>query len=91
MERKIEIHDLTTDELRALIHEVVSKSFEMHSGIIKRKNEYISRQDVASLFKITLATVDSWGRKGSLKPYRIGNRVFFKLPEVEKALKAIKY
>lgn len=48
--------------------------------------DYITRREVANLFKITLVTVHDWTRKGLLQAYKIGNRVYYKRPEVEGAL-----
>lgn len=47
---------------------------------------YITRREVAKLFKITLVTVHDWTRKGLLQAYKIGNRVYYKRAEVEGAL-----
>lgn len=47
---------------------------------------YITRREVANLFKITLVTVHDWTRKGLLQAYKIGNRVYYKRAEVEGAL-----
>lgn len=47
---------------------------------------YITRREVANLFKITLVTVHDWTRKGLLTAYKIGNRVYYKRTEVEGAL-----
>lgn len=48
--------------------------------------EYITRREVANLFKITLVTVHDWTRKGLLSAYKIGNRVYYKRTEVESTL-----
>ena len=47
---------------------------------------YITRREVAKLFKISLVTVHDWTRKGLLSAYKIGNRVYYKRAEVEGAL-----
>ena len=48
--------------------------------------EYITRRDVASLFKISLVTVNDWTKKGLLKAYKVAKRVYYKRVEVEAAL-----
>lgn len=50
------------------------------------QSEYITRREVAKLFKISLVTVHDWTKKGILQAYKIGKRVYFKPSEVEKAL-----
>lgn len=49
-------------------------------------SEYITRRDVATLFRVTLTTVHDWTRKGILQAYKVGNRVYYKRLEVESAL-----
>lgn len=49
-------------------------------------SDYITRRDVATLFRVTLTTVHDWTRKGILQAYKVGNRVFYKRSEVESAL-----
>ncbi|MDT0647472.1 helix-turn-helix domain-containing protein [Zunongwangia sp. F260] len=48
---------------------------------------YLSRNEVAAMLGITLATLHSWDKKGLLKRYSIQNRVWYKRDEVEAALK----
>jgi excisionase family DNA binding protein len=47
---------------------------------------YITRKEVARLFKVSVVTVHDWTKKGILTAYKIGNKVFFKRCEVENAL-----
>ena len=48
--------------------------------------EYITRRDVAKLFKISLVTVHDWTKKSILQAYKIGNKVYYKQSEVQAAL-----
>jgi excisionase family DNA binding protein len=48
--------------------------------------DYITRKEVARLFKVSVVTVHDWTKKGVLTAYKIGNKVFFKRGEVESAL-----
>lgn len=50
------------------------------------QTEYITRNEVAKLFKISLVTVHDWTKKGILQAYKIGRKVYFKQSEVEKVL-----
>lgn len=52
----------------------------------KDPEEYLTRQEVADLLKINLATLWSWTKKGKLTSYGIGNRIYYKRSEVEKSL-----
>lgn len=48
--------------------------------------EFITRQEVAKLLKITLPTLHEWTKLGWLQSYKLGNRVLYKKQEVEQAL-----
>ena len=48
--------------------------------------EYLTRKEVAALLQITLPTVNDWTRKGVLKAYKIGKRVYYKPLEVSAAM-----
>ena len=52
----------------------------------KTGTDYITRKEVARLFKISLVTLHDWTEKGILTAYKIGNKVFYKRVEVESAL-----
>lgn len=50
---------------------------------------FITRQEVADMFKITLPTVHAWMKAGILKPYKIANKTRFLRGEVLAAAKDI--
>jgi len=52
----------------------------------ERKPNYITRKEAATILGVTIGTINTWCKKGVLKPYRIGNRVRFKRKEIEQAL-----
>ena len=52
----------------------------------KQTNEYLTRQEVAEMFKVDLSTIHNWCKKGKLKPLGLGSRVYFKLEDVEQSL-----
>lgn len=47
---------------------------------------YVTRREVAKLFKISLVTLNDWTNKGILQAYKIGNRVYYKQYEIETAV-----
>jgi excisionase family DNA binding protein len=49
----------------------------------KEPTEYLTRNEVKRLLKVDLSTVHNWTKKGKLKSYGIGNRVYYKRQEVE--------
>ena len=48
--------------------------------------EYISRQDVATMFGVSLVTIFSWTKHSILKGYKLSNKVYYKKSEVHEAL-----
>jgi excisionase family DNA binding protein len=56
----------------------------------KEPDEFMTRKEVAILLKCDLSTVHNWTVKGKLKPYGIGNRVYFKRNEILESLIPLK-
>lgn len=52
----------------------------------KSPEELLTRTETAELLKINLSTVHNWTKKGRLKPYGMGGKVYYKRSEVESAL-----
>ncbi len=55
----------------------------------KEPEEYLTRDQVKQMLKCDISTVHNWTRKGKLKAYGIGNRVYYKLTEVLAAIKPL--
>lgn len=51
--------------------------------------EWISRNEVAKMLGVSFTTLYSWNRKKILIAYSVGNRVYYKLDEVNNALTPI--
>lgn len=48
--------------------------------------DYITRRELAGVFKISLPTIHDWTKKGLLQAYKVGNRVYYKRSEAESAM-----
>ena len=55
----------------------------------KEPNEYLTRNEVRDLLKVDLSTIHNWCKRGKLRAYGIGNRVYFKRSELEQSLVVI--
>ncbi|MCR9154774.1 MAG: helix-turn-helix domain-containing protein [Bacteroidetes bacterium] len=64
--------------------EVLKKEFQP-----KEPTKYLTRAEVAKMLQIDLSTLHSWVKKGKLKSYGIGHRVYFKRSEIETALQPL--
>ena len=52
----------------------------------KEPNDYVTRKETANIFSVNVTTIDTWTDNGWLKRYEIGNRVYYKRHELDKAL-----
>ncbi len=52
----------------------------------KQPNDYLTRQEVAELFKVDISTVHNWCKSGKLKPYGISSRVYFLRKDIDECL-----
>ncbi len=47
---------------------------------------FLTRKETAEFFSISLYTVHDWMKKGIIKPYKAGNRTYFKQSELVEVL-----
>lgn len=90
-ENVIQFIQVTPEQLQEAIIEGVKvqldelkKSFQP-----KEASEYLTRNEVKELLKIDLSTVHNYTKRGKLKSYGIGNRVYYKRSEVENSIKPL--
>ena len=55
----------------------------------KEPTEYLTRNEVKRLLSVDLSTVHNYTKKGKLKAYGIGHRVYYKRHEVEQSIKPL--
>ncbi|MGD9929313.1 MAG: helix-turn-helix domain-containing protein [Mangrovibacterium sp.] len=91
MQGTIQLIQLTPDELENKIVagvkaeiEILKKEFQP-----KEPTEYLTRNEVRDLLQVNLSTVHNLTKRGVLKSYGIGARVYYKRHEVEQAIKPI--
>lgn len=82
---EILLNGINVDELLEKIGVLIDAKLA-NASPQESKSVLLSRQEVAKLLKITLPTLHDWTKLGWLQSYKIGNRVLYKLEEVEKAL-----
>lgn len=82
------LHNITPDQLKELISETIKTELEIFAKNIslREPEELLTRTETAELLKINLTTLWSWSKKGKLKSYGIGNRIYYKRSEIETAL-----
>ncbi len=62
----------------------ISKDFQP-----KQPTEFLTRNEVKEMLDVDLSTIHNWTKRGKLKAYGLGNRVYYKRSEVEQAIKPI--
>lgn len=86
---KVLIDDLSHEELKGLISDAVREAIQVLIPEKQAENEFLTRKQVAFIFKISLPTLNIWTKEGKLQSYRINSRVRYKKAEIESALKEV--
>ncbi|RKE04428.1 helix-turn-helix domain-containing protein [Marinifilum flexuosum] len=91
MEKGIQIIQVTPEQLQNAIILGVKEQLNQFSELFQPKEptEYLTRDQVKDLLQVDLVTVYNWTKKGKLKAYGIGRRVYYKRKEVEQAIKPL--
>jgi excisionase family DNA binding protein len=89
MENSILIRNLTVDELQDIIRVIVKEEIQLASTTKKIETKYLTRQEAATLLKISLPTLNNYAKTGRIIGFRIGSRVLFKLADLEQSLNEI--
>lgn len=75
-----------------MIGEIVEaklRQFNQEKQIPQGSGEFITRREVCNRLKISLATLHSYTKDGTLIGYKIGGRVLYRLAEVEQSIQTI--
>ena len=85
---QVQFIQTTPDELQERILSGVKQQIDELKDQFQPKEppEYLTRNEVRKLLKCDLSTIWNWTRKGKLKAYGIGARVYYRREEVESAL-----
>ena len=86
----IQLHELNPLEFKMQLAKIIRIEFEdfWESKRNKTKTEWLSRKEIIKLLKVSEPTIIDWDKKGILKPYKIGNRIRYKLSEIENVLES---
>lgn len=69
-----------------IVGEISKKIADLEKRLPPAKSEWISRKQASVYLGVSLVTISDWTKRDILKAYRIGNRVRFKLSEIEDVL-----
>ena len=90
--KKLLFVEVSPEELqREIIQGIKSELLEelKKSLQFQQTEMYYTRKEVAELFKVDISTIHNWTKSGKLKPYGLGNRVYFLHSDISKSLKPL--
>ena len=74
---------ISIQELESLIQNAIKESLVLREQPkTEKSNDFITRQETASILKISLVTLHHWTKRGLIDSYKISTRVRFKRSEV---------
>ena len=74
--------------LEDLLLEIKSR-IESIEQCIGSEDKLLSRTETAKLLSVNVSTLHNWHKKGILKPYSLGGRVYYKYSEIIDRLEMI--
>jgi len=85
------LHSTSLKDFQAIIGQIVEDKLKQFKPEPQQQTngEYITRRDVCTLLKISLATLHYYTKDGTLKGYRIGGRVLYRRDEITDSVQVI--
>ena len=86
---KVMLQTFELSDIKKIVEEVIENKLKSFLPQEKETLKLLSRKDTAELLCISLPTLHDWTKTGVVKAHRIGNRILYKLNEVNEALSQI--
>lgn len=83
------LQGITLDQLSESLLRGVDDRLQKLVEKPEKQRTYLTRKQVKELLDVSYVTLNDWGKKGILNPYRLGNKVFYKGDELDQAFKKI--
>lgn len=82
------IHNITSEDLLQEISTIIKKEIVVLKKEYKpiEPEELLTRKEAAEMLKVNLSTIHNHTKKGKLKAYGLGYRVYYKRSEIERSL-----
>lgn len=87
--KNIEIENISVEELVAMISNSVLDALESRLKHLQKEREQellLTRIETAKYLHVNMTTLWNWTKKGKIKAYGLGNRVYYKKNEIDEAL-----
>lgn len=83
----VQLIQITVEELTAIIENCVKKQLETllsnsDSATAKEQKEYLTRKELKEMLNVSYVTIHNHCKRGTLKKYTFGNKVYFSIDEV---------
>ncbi|WP_242131349.1 helix-turn-helix domain-containing protein [Aestuariivivens marinum] len=92
--KSLQLIEITPEQLQdAIVNGVNTKLDDLKKNFQpKEPEEYLTRHEVAEMFKIDISSVHNWTKRGKIVSYGVpgSGRVYYKRSELEKLLIQIK-
>lgn len=91
IQKTVQFIGVSPDEVNEPVLNEIRSGFERLIKEFQPKvpEEYLTRHEVRDLLRVDLSTVHNWTKRGKLKAYGLGNRVYYKRSEVEAAIQPL--
>jgi hypothetical protein len=87
---KLMLSTLELSDIKKVFEEVIENKLKNLTPQPEKEGlKLLSRKDTAKLLCISLPTLHDWTKTGIVKAHRIGNRILYKLDEVNGSLNMI--
>ena len=93
MKHNIQFIETSPEELENRIFSRIKAEFEELKKEFQPKEptEFLTRNEARDLLKVDLSTIHNWTRKGKLRAYGCGHRVYYRRDELEAAMKPLNF
>lgn len=82
-----QLHNTDPTSFKKEIVDAISKRIDtLEKKLPPKRSEWITRKQAGEMLGVSLVTISEWSKKNIIKAYKIGNRVRFKLEEIEAVL-----
>ncbi len=80
--------EVTGEDLLIFSNNLINRAKDELSSMMAeaRKKKFLSKEDVKKLCDVCDATLWHWGKRNYLKPIKVGNKVRYRLTDVQRIL-----
>ena len=80
--------EVTGEDLLIFSNNLINRAKDELSSMMAeaRKEQFLSKEDVKKLCDVCDATLWHWGKRNYLKPIKVGNKVRYRLTDVQRIL-----